>query len=111
LASQDDLIEIINPTHVAAFEHPLYLGCSFVKKDLCFAGSFTLVHANLLYRMLLVFSCGLDKQSLGLLGRRADEYTQILYNKVIFLSYYLANLEALRKGLRVGFVCSPTHIL
>lgn len=111
LASLADLIESNNPTHVAAFLYPLYLGCPFVKKDLCFAGSFTLAQANLLYRRILTISCGSDQHCLASLERLADEYAQILYNKGIPLGYQFARRQALCKGLKVGFVYSPTHIL
>lgn len=111
LVSLADLIESNNPTHVAAFLYPLYLGCPFVKKDLCFAGSFTLAQANLLYRKIMAISCGSDGQCLESLERLVDEYAQTLYSKGTPLGYQFARLEALRKGLKVGFVYSPTYIL
>lgn len=111
LACLADLIESNNPTHVAAFLYPLYLGCPFVKKDLCFAGSFTLAQASLLYRRVVAISCGSDQQSLASLEQLADEYAQILCKKGTPLGYQFARFEALRKGLKVGFVYSPTYIL
>jgi hypothetical protein len=60
LACLADLIESNNPTHVAAFLYPAYLDCPFVKKDLCFAGSFTLAQAIHLYRAVLTSSLGHD---------------------------------------------------
>lgn len=111
LACVADLIESNNPTHVAAFLYPLYLGCPFVKKDLCFAGSFPLAQAILLYRKMLMVSCGLEAEQGPLIARLVDEYAQILYQKGTPLGYQFARAEALRKGLKVGFVYSPTFIL
>jgi Rhamnan synthesis protein F len=108
LASVADLIENNNPTHVAAFLYPLYLFCPFVKKELCFAGSFTLAQAIVLYRKILMTSYGSENQSDPLLIRLCDEYAQALYAKGIPFGYQVSRREALRKGLKTGFVYLPT---
>jgi hypothetical protein len=106
-----DLIESNNPTHVAAFLYPAYLGCPFVKKDLCFAGSFTIAQAIQLYGSALKNSLGsLDAES-PLLPILLDEYTQIVYSRGTPLGYQFAKFTALRKGLKCGFVYSPTFVL
>lgn len=112
LASLADLIESNNPTHVAAFLYPLYLGCPLIKKDLCFAGSFTLAQAIHLYRRILAISCAdWERQNKGMTNQLGDEYAQILAQKGIPQGYLLSRNEALRKGLKVGFVYSPTIVL
>lgn len=111
LASLADLIESNNPTHVAAFLYPLYLGCPFIKKDLCFAGSFTLAQAIHLYRRIMLISCSSKPQHAALINQLVDEYAQVLAHKGIPQGYLMARNDALRRGLKGGFVYSPTIIL
>jgi hypothetical protein len=111
LACLADLIESNNPNHVAAFLYPVYLDCPFVKKDLCFAGSFTLAQAIHLYRAVLRRSLGPSQAQSPLFATLMTEYTQVLYAKGTPLGYQFAKFAALRKGLKVGFVYSPTFIL
>jgi hypothetical protein len=111
LACLADLIESNNPTHVAAFLYPAYLDCPFVKKDLCFAGSFTLAQAIHLYRAVLTSSLGHPQIQSSLFFALMDEYGQTLYAKGTPLGHQFAKFAALRKGLKVGFVYSPTFIL
>ena len=105
-----DLIENNNPSHVAAFLYPLYLFCPFVKKDLCFAGSFPLAQAINLYQEALEQSLGPDKDP-ELYDGLLQEYATMLREKNIPLAYRTDRVAAMRKGLKVGFFYAPTTII
>lgn len=106
-----DLIENNNPSHVAAFLYPFYLGCPYVKRDLCFAGSYTLAQAINLYHDALQKSLGSADAVAPLISDLATEYAEALQQKGIPLAYKNNRFAAMRKGLKGGFFYSATTIV
>lgn len=51
-----ELIESSNPSHVASFLYAKFLCCPLIKKDLCFAGSFSIGRVLQLFREVLMES-------------------------------------------------------
>jgi hypothetical protein len=104
-----DLIENSNPTHVAAFLYPVFLFCPLLKRDICFAGSFTIAQAVNLYREMLDNSLG-EQVDLGEIRNQLHlEYQNYLYKKGVPLGYANRKVAALLKGLGGGFVYSGTY--
>lgn len=105
-----DLIENNNPSHVAAFLYPAFLGCPYVKRDLCFAGSYTLARATSLYADALRASLPGDDDE-RLRTALAEEYAQALQQKGIPLMYQNHRFAAMSKGLKGGFFYAATTIV
>jgi hypothetical protein len=105
-----DLIENNNPSHVAAFLYPFYLGCPYVKKDLCFAGSFTLAQATNLYHDAVAKSLELSQLSQEF-STLVSEYAEVLQQKGIPLGFKNTRFSAMKKGLKGGFFYSSTTIV
>lgn len=106
-----DLIENNNPSHVAAFLYPFYLGCPYVKRDLCFAGSYSLAQAINLYEDALRKSLGSTDAVAPLLSALSTEYAEALQQKGIPLAYKNNRFAAMKKGLKGGFFYSATTIV
>ena len=106
-----DLIENNNPSHVAAFLYPFYLGCPYVKRDLCFAGSYSLAQAINLYDDALRKSLGSTDAVAPLLSALTAEYAEALQQKAIPLAYKNNRFAAMKKGLKGGFFYSATTIV
>lgn len=104
-----DLIENSNPTHVAAFLYPYYLSCPLLKRDLCFAGSFTIAQAINLYREMLKISLSHAHESSTEINQLVEEYEEYLYRKGVPLGYANRKITAIMKGLGSGFVYSGTY--
>jgi hypothetical protein len=111
LACVSDLIENSNPTHVAAFLFPIYLECPLLKRDICFAGSFTIGQAINLYRQALEISLEESHGSDELIKDLVREFTECLYRKGVPQGYSKMRIMAIRKGLFKGFLYSPTFSL
>lgn len=104
-----DLIENSNPTHVAAFLYPYYLSCPLLKRDLCFAGSYTIAQAINLYRDMLVNSLLLTEETSIIINKLVEEYEEYLYKKGVPLGYANRKITAIMKGLGGGFIYSGTY--
>lgn len=104
-----DLIENSNPTHVAAFLYPAFLHCPLLKRDICFAGSFTIAQAINLYREMLDNSMADQDESGEIRDKLQQEYQTYLYRKGVPLGYANRKVAALLKGLGGGFVYSGTY--
>jgi len=104
-----DLIENSNPTHVAAFLYPYYLFCPLLKRDLCFAGSFTIAQAINLYRDMLSISLAEGEGVDHLINNLVAEFEEYLYKKGVPLGYANRRALAITKGLGSGFVYSGTY--
>jgi len=104
-----DLIENSNPTHVAAFLYPSFLYCPLLKRDICFAGSFTIAQAINLYREILNRSVGSNQNSTDIIENLLLEFEEYLYKKGVPLGYANRKIEAMLKGLGSGFVYSGTY--
>lgn len=106
-----DLIEHNNPSHVAAFLYPMYLGCPLLKRDLCFAGSFTLGQAVNLYRDALRISLDNRIDQRETIDGLTREYAESLYSKGLPQGYARMRVKAIKKGLAKGFLYAPTFVL
>jgi hypothetical protein len=104
-----DLIENSNPTHVAAFLYPYYLFCPLLKRDLCFAGSFTIAQAINLYRDMLSISLAEGEGVDHIINNLVAEFEEYLYKKGVPLGYANRRALAITKGLGSGFVYSGTY--
>jgi hypothetical protein len=104
-----DLIENSNPTHVAAFLYPYYLSCPLLKRDICFAGTYTIAQAINLYRDMLVTSLSLAEEKSTAIDQLVEEYEEYLYKKGVPLGYANRKITAIMKGLGSGFVYSGTY--
>lgn len=104
-----DLIENSNPTHVAAFLYPFYLHCPLLKRDLCFAGSFTIAQAISLYQNMLRLSLSEYDGTNELADKLLAEFEEYLYKKGVPLGYANRRVMAIMKGLGSGFVYSGTY--
>lgn len=111
LACISELIENSNPSHVAAFLFPVYLHCPLLKRDLCFAGSFTIGQAANIYRHALLASLGESSEPSVLMEGLIQEYVECLYAKGVPQGYSRMRVRAIRKGLAKGFLYSPTFVL
>ena len=90
-----DGIDSGNPTHSGAFVYPHYGFCPFIKKDLCFQGTFSFAQVSKGYRELLEQSC--DDQEI--INKLIEEFSQIILYKGIPSSYIYRPLLAYRLGL------------
>lgn len=96
------LIEMSNPSHVAAFLYPIFLGCPFVKKDLSFAGTFS--SSQVIHNFNLVQSYFSDGSPSYIDKEIGCEYRHIVLKKGIPLAYYSSPYKAHKLGLGSGFV-------
>jgi hypothetical protein len=103
-----DVIENNNPSHVAAFLYPFYLGCPLVKQDLCVAGSFSLAQAISLYREALLDSSADGEQAIDV-EAHANEYARVLYAKGTPMSFANKLRESALKGITGGFIYAATY--
>ena len=103
-----DLIEANNPSHVAAFLFPIYLGCPLVKQDLCMAGSFTIAQAISLFREALERSAAGSDEPINI-DAHVQEYADMLYRRGTPMSYVDRPLESALKGITGGFVYAATY--
>ena len=103
-----DLIEANNPSHVAAFLFPIYLGCPLVKQDLCMAGSFTIAQAISLFREALERSAAGSDEPIDI-NAHVQEYADMLYRRGTPMSYIDRPLESALKGITGGFVYAATY--
>jgi Rhamnan synthesis protein F len=103
-----DLIEANNPSHVAAFLYPIYLGCPLVKQDLCMAGSFTIAQAISLFREALERSAQASDEAIDI-GAHVQEYADMLYRRGTPMSYIDRPWESALKGVTGGFVYAATY--
>jgi hypothetical protein len=103
-----DLIEANNPSHVAAFLFPIYLGCPLVKQDLCMAGSFTIAQAISLFREALERSAVGSDEPINI-DAHVQEYADMLYRRGTPMSYIDRPLESALKGITGGFVYAATY--
>ena len=95
-----EIIENSNPSHVAAFLYPLFLGCPFLKKDLALAGSYSLGQSSKLYQLCLSNSLDLIKEEdKQLFNELSYEYDQLLSKKGNPYSYINKKLEYYKLGL------------
>jgi hypothetical protein len=94
-----ELIEQSNASHVAAFLYPLYLRCPLIKHDICFAGSFSIGKALLLYAEVLCKS-GLEAADSKM---RTQEFRRLIQAKGIPSDYRSKPLERALKGVTDGF--------
>lgn len=94
-----ELIEQSNASHVAAFLYPLYLRCPLIKHDICFAGSFSIGKALLLYTQVLCKS-GLEAADSKM---RTQEFRRLIQAKGIPSDYRSKPLERALKGVTDGF--------
>ena len=94
-----ELIEQSNASHVAAFLYPLYLRCPLIKHDICFAGSFSIGKALLLYAKVLCKS-GLEAADSKM---RTQEFRRLIQTKGIPSDYRSKPLERALKGVTEGF--------
>jgi hypothetical protein len=104
-----ELIENNNPSHIAAFLFPVFLGCPLVKQDLCSAGSFSIAQASSLFKEMLTLSSintALDKDDIM---RRVDEFVAVLNQKGTPLSHMSKSKEAAIKGITGGFVYASVY--
>lgn len=97
-----DLIEVNNPSHVAAFLYPIFLGCPMVKQDLCMAGTYTFAQAISLFREAVERSAAGSDEPIDI-DAHVQEYSDLLYKRGTPMSYLgSARISAL-KGITSGF--------
>ena len=94
-----ELIELSNPSHVAAFLYPFFLKCPLIKHDLCFAGSFSIGKAISLFQEAL----HLSQVSPAERGARTDEFRQLINSKGIPIDYQHKPISRALKGVVNGF--------
>lgn len=94
-----ELIELSNPSHVAAFLYPFFLKCPLIKHDLCFAGSYSIGKAISLFQEAL----SLSQVSTGERETRTDEFRQIVNSKGIPSDYQKKPISRALKGVVNGF--------
>jgi hypothetical protein len=94
-----ELIELSNPSHVAAFLFPLYLKCPLIKHDICFAGSYSVGKALLLFNEVLC-NAGLEAAVRNI---RCQEFRRLIQMKGIPSDYRYKPIERALKGVTDGF--------
>lgn len=94
-----ELIELSNPSHVAAFLYPFFLKCPLIKHDLCFAGSFSIGKAVSLFEEALSLSQVSPKER----EARIDEFRQLINSKGIPIDYQNKPIPKALKGAVSGF--------
>lgn len=103
-----DLIESNNPSHLAAFLYPFYLGCPLIKQDLCMAGTYTISQAITLFREALERSAAGSDEVIDIDGH-VQEFSDSIYMRGTPMSYLdRPNISAL-KGITGGFVYAATY--
>jgi hypothetical protein len=103
-----DLIESNNPSHLAAFLYPIYLGCPLVKQDLCMAGTYTIAQAILLFREALERSSQDSDDSIDV-DAHVQEFSDVLYMRGTPMSYIKRPHISALKGITGGFVYATTY--
>jgi Rhamnan synthesis protein F len=94
-----ELIELSNPSHVAAFLFPIYLKCPLIKHDICFAGSYSVGKALLLFDEVLC-KAGLEAADRNI---RNQEFRRLIQMKGIPSDYSYKPVERALKGVTDGF--------
>jgi hypothetical protein len=94
-----ELIELSNPSHVAAFLFPIYLKCPLIKHDICFAGSYSVGKALLLFNEVLC-NAGLEAAERNI---RNQEFRRLIQMKGIPSDYSYKPVERALKGVTDGF--------
>jgi hypothetical protein len=94
-----EIIEYSNPSHVAAFLYPLYLSCPLIKHDICFAGSFSVGKALLLFDKVLC-TAGIEP---GERVARNQEFFTLINTKGIPMDYRNNPIQRALKGVTNGF--------
>jgi hypothetical protein len=97
-----DLIEVNNPSHVAAFLYPIYLGCPLVKQDLCLAGTYTFAQAISLFREAVERSAAGSEEPIDI-DAHVQEYSDLLYTRGTPMSYSGSPRISALKGITSGF--------
>ena len=94
------IIENTNPTHVAAFLYPLFLGCPFIKKDLALSGSYSIGQCSKLYQYCLINSLDLDQEKdKELFSELGYEFDRLLFQKGNPISFKNKKFEYFKLGL------------
>lgn len=94
-----ELIELSNPSHVAAFLFPIYLKCPLIKHDICFAGSYSVGKALLLFDEVLC-KAGLEAADRNI---RNQEFRRLIQMKGIPSDYSYKPVERALMGVTDGF--------
>ena len=94
-----ELIELSNPSHVAAFLFPIYLKCPLIKHDICFAGSYSVGKALLLFNEVMC-NAGLEAAERNI---RNQEFRRLIQMKGIPSDYSYKPVERALKGVTDGF--------
>jgi len=94
-----ELIELSNPSHVGAFLFPIYLKCPLIKHDICFAGSYSVGKALLLFDEVLC-KAGLEAADRNI---RNQEFRRLIQMKGIPSDYSYKPVERALKGVTDGF--------
>lgn len=94
-----ELIELSNPSHLAAFLYPRFLECPLVKHDICLGGSFSIgMAARLFKNALKEAEVPLDEHD-----ERADEFLSCLNKKGVPSDYRSRLIQQSLRGIGSGF--------
>jgi hypothetical protein len=98
------LLEGSNQSHTGAWIYPLILSCPIVKKDICFAGTFTIAAVIANYKHILALSIAnpspVEKE---IMQNLCDEFEKLLIRKGTPASFRKSMAKAAKLGLTQGF--------